>query len=1084
MQLKDIRIDRFGACSSLSLDSLTGQLNVVHGPVGSGKTALFQFVRSILYGFDSATRQRYLPVDSRGFGGSLVIGDRDGHQTISRYDDGSVDGRLTIAHEDGTLIGRRHVPKTISDTSQTTFDRIFAVDHRRRPGIGALIEESQNCGFDLAGNVIDTDRIEKLDGMLRDLRDTLATVPRVEASHEVLCERRVELLRLIAALEARLASQTDETETRRRIEQIELQLSVVQSSLQRVRAELADAEQRRRALLARRQEPAKPLAATSSALAELRRVEQQLERWQAVLEEVVVQKQTVQQEAEGNTGPDIESNPRHWLSEAESQVDDLQAALQSLDDARTYHGRDVQQLFAGSFTALRANLYRLCNALNYCESSSKQRDCENELVHLARCETELRQSIQGLAARKVALQHEIATCQSGDPTSLVPWHDALCECADHPPLQFAAAARDRSPELDRQIEIVTQQIAARQHERDQLIAENDELESEIEDLRAELQRIGQVDLLEQLDLRRGDLRRVEQELRDVERRRQLLAEIASTEAELHTLRAASRESTIVTEAAECLRRLTSGDLRSIEIAANEQVWVTDENGRRRAYHQLPDGSRDLVYASLCLALAEAFRHRGIHLPLMISGLFTNVHSKNVPEAAELLRDFAARGHQVILFTRHEHVANVFSLLNVSIHELDAIAGLRTHVDEDREILTDEVDEMALAEQLWDSDEYSRDLSDRIHLDDLDSDGDIEELAGTANGRFLSEQSQIEGAPSIDAASAERLRKIGVLHVSDLLTLSADEVAADLRYTGITADTIRSWQAQSQLMCDVPRLRSYDARLLVACGITEADALYRMTPTDLRDQVKEMAASSRGQTVLLSGTEFELSRVTDWISASRSSSGSARGNRNSKQSERGERSRRDRSSSRRSRERSSSSRPLRDRGSRSPSDREARAESEVLRMKEATPESNWTFYLQRSDSVENAPSIGARTAERLDAVGVSTVADLLKADPEEVAEQIDNRRISASVIEQWQHQTQLAVRIPQLRGHDAQILVALDITEPEELAAAAPDELWSRVEPFVETKEGKRIIRNGKTPDLEEVNEWIQWAQAARHLNAA
>jgi len=154
------------------------------------------------------------------------------------------------------------------------------------------------------------------------------------------------------------------------------------------------------------------------------------------------------------------------------------------------------------------------------------------------------------------------------------------------------------------------------------------------------------------------------------------------------------------------------------------------------------------------------------------------------------------------------------------------------------------------------------------------------------------------------------------------------------------------------------------------------------------------------------------------------------------------------------------------------------------MKRAAAESHWTFHLQRTDSVESAPSIGARTAERLEAVGVSTVADLLVADPEEVAEQLDNRRISASVIQQWQHQTQLAVRIPQLRGHDAQILVALDVTEPEKLAACDPQDLWLRVEPFVETKEGKRIIRHGKTPDFEEVREWIQWARAARQLNAA
>jgi len=129
VQIRDIRVDRFGACSDLSLDSLASELNVVCGPIGSGKAAISQFIRAILFGFDSDTRQRYLPPDSRGFGGSLAVYDRDGYQTISRSDDGSVDGRLTIEHEDGTLIGRRHVPNSVSDTAQSTQEHARFVPH-------------------------------------------------------------------------------------------------------------------------------------------------------------------------------------------------------------------------------------------------------------------------------------------------------------------------------------------------------------------------------------------------------------------------------------------------------------------------------------------------------------------------------------------------------------------------------------------------------------------------------------------------------------------------------------------------------------------------------------------------------------------------------------------------------------------------------------------------------------------------------------------------------------------------------------------------------------------------------------------
>jgi RecG-like helicase len=143
-----------------------------------------------------------------------------------------------------------------------------------------------------------------------------------------------------------------------------------------------------------------------------------------------------------------------------------------------------------------------------------------------------------------------------------------------------------------------------------------------------------------------------------------------------------------------------------------------------------------------------------------------------------------------------------------------------------------------------------------------------------------------------------------------------------------------------------------------------------------------------------------------------------------------------------------------------------------------------FYLNTADPIESAPSIGPRTAERLERIGIRTVADFLRADPEATAERLRNRHIKADTIRQWQQQTILVCRVPQLRGHDAQILVACGIHDPEKLAAIEPSVLWRRVEPFSETNEGKRFIRNGKAPDLEEVRSWIAFAAQARPLRAA
>ncbi|MCA9144423.1 MAG: DUF4332 domain-containing protein [Planctomycetaceae bacterium] len=1044
MQIRNIRLSRFGACSDLSLDALTDGVNVIHGPAGSGKATLSRFVRSILYGFDDSTRRQYLPVESRGFGGAIKIRTLSGNQTITRTDDGTHDGQLRIEREDGTVAQRQHIPEAIAAIPESTFDRIYAVDYRRRPGIGALIEEAHASGLDLLGRAVDVEQLSILEQQLRQQRDSLATVPRVQATHDELCSRRVELVRVIGELEAALADQPDEAVLTSQIKRLEAQLHEWQSDLRKLQGELQAAEYRRQQILARRHAEPKTRYTSAPQIQELNELVSQIERWQNTLREITTRRQSLDEKAEQHGLRELPGAPRRCLSDIEAQLDDVQTTLAELSDTAKYDGREVRGLFAEAFSELRADVYRLCNQLNYWETTAHYRKLSGESSDLVRCESELRLAIKGATARKESLQREIEDAFGEDAVALAGWHGAYCECAEHPALKTEQLVSEVRDDWEHDLSVVSSEIAALERRQDRLVADLNDIESDLADVRSQLRLLDHVELLDQLDAKRAELRRIEQNLRDADRRRELLAQIAASEEAIAELRANSRTSTLIADASEYLRRLTSGDLRKIEVAANEQVWVVDEHGRRRAYHQLSDGGRDLVYLSICLTLVEGFKARGIHVPMIISGAFTHVDSKNVPEAAELIRDFAAKGHQILLFTRHEHVASVFRLLNVPVRtlELVVVPSVKSTKVEPARIVAPTFEE------------------------DIDDD---EEVRDTFT---LSEHNPIEDAPAIDAANAARLRKIGVMRVGDLLRLSAKSGAAELQEYGITADQIVSWKAQTRLLCEVPRLRGYDARILVACGITEPEQLYRLSPAELRTIVKDMAASSNGQALLLSGTEFELSRVADWISTRgererTSRSGSSHSHH--RPTDRQER------SSLRERERSS-----RDRNRNEPTRQERTPD--VVKMRSS--DSEWKFYLGRNDSVVDAPSIGARTAERLQAIGIDTVADLLKADPESVSEQLEVKRFTTDVVTQWQQQTELACRVPQLRGHDAQILVALGVTDAEALAASDPQELWTIVEPFVETKEGKRIIRNGKTPDLEEVTEWVQWAQASRQLSAA
>ncbi len=135
-----------------------------------------------------------------------------------------------------------------------------------------------------------------------------------------------------------------------------------------------------------------------------------------------------------------------------------------------------------------------------------------------------------------------------------------------------------------------------------------------------------------------------------------------------------------------------------------------------------------------------------------------------------------------------------------------------------------------------------------------------------------------------------------------------------------------------------------------------------------------------------------------------------------------------------------------------------------------------FYLNRTDPIVDAPSIGPRTATKLKKLGITTVDEFLTTKATEIASKLSDSRITLETINDWQAQTILACRIPQLRGHDAQILVACGISDPEKLAGMDAKLLWSQVGPFAKSADGKRIIRGGKAPDLAEVTDWIAWSK--------
>lgn len=143
-----------------------------------------------------------------------------------------------------------------------------------------------------------------------------------------------------------------------------------------------------------------------------------------------------------------------------------------------------------------------------------------------------------------------------------------------------------------------------------------------------------------------------------------------------------------------------------------------------------------------------------------------------------------------------------------------------------------------------------------------------------------------------------------------------------------------------------------------------------------------------------------------------------------------------------------------------------------------------FHLELDSPVVDAPSIGPKTAGRLHQIEIHTVEQLVDANADDATDQLDQGWISFNVFAAWQQQSVLMCRVPGLRGHDAQLLVAVGITRPEELRDADAAELLQKILKYAATDEGKRIIRSSDPPNIAEVQRWQSFTQNSRTLRAA
>ncbi len=134
-----------------------------------------------------------------------------------------------------------------------------------------------------------------------------------------------------------------------------------------------------------------------------------------------------------------------------------------------------------------------------------------------------------------------------------------------------------------------------------------------------------------------------------------------------------RQPEVLRESSRYLAALTGHKYPRVWTPLDQDALRIDAaEGETLGVDVLSTGTREQLFLCLRLALAKSYARRGVDVPLVLDDVLVNFDTRRSLAAAQLLRDYAADGQQVLLFTCHEHVAQMFRALDVAVQTLPEI----------------------------------------------------------------------------------------------------------------------------------------------------------------------------------------------------------------------------------------------------------------------------------------------------------------------------------------------------------------------------------------------------------------------------
>lgn len=141
MKLLQLKIDGFGKFNN-QVFNIESQNQLIFGENEAGKSTIYQFIRTILFGFPKKREmiRDFTPVNGAVYGGKVIFEDSlHGKVTVERYKERNK-GQASVLLENGQIGNDLLLEKILSPLTKETFDQIFSFQQEQLTELNQLNE--------------------------------------------------------------------------------------------------------------------------------------------------------------------------------------------------------------------------------------------------------------------------------------------------------------------------------------------------------------------------------------------------------------------------------------------------------------------------------------------------------------------------------------------------------------------------------------------------------------------------------------------------------------------------------------------------------------------------------------------------------------------------------------------------------------------------------------------------------------------------------------------------------------------------------------------------------------------------------